>query len=195
MAALTVDGAQPLDDALVALPQALRELEATAPIATDLVDRLDRLAVAVTPALPDLAAASRDAVPVLENAIPVLVRATPIIEDTRQLATRLGKAKGGLIEMFDLLPPTLKKFDKALDVITMDTVHGAPAYRQLLAAFVGFDGIFSGLPDAVAEPAGARPRAQDLDLLHPGLSGWRATAPARRRCGDLAFQRPARDRV
>ena len=154
MAALTVDGAQPLDDALVALPQALRELEAAAPIATDLVDRLDRLAVAVTPALPDLAAASREAVPVLEDAIPVLIRATPIIEDARQLATRLGKAKGGLIEMFNLLPPTLKKFDKALDVITMDTVHGAPAYRQLLAAFVGFDGIFSGYQTPSQNPLG-----------------------------------------
>lgn len=154
MAALTVDGAQPLDDALIALPQTLRELEATAPIATDLVDRLDRLAVAVTPALPDLAAASREAVPVLEDAIPVLIRATPIIEDTRQLANRLGKAKGGLIEMFDLLPPTLSKFDKALEVITSITVHGAPAYRQLLAAFVGFDGIFSGYQTQAQNPLG-----------------------------------------
>jgi virulence factor Mce-like protein len=144
MAALTVEGAQPLDDALVALPKTLRELEATAPIATDLVDRLDRLAVAITPALPDLALAARDAVPVLENAIPVLIRATPVIEDARQLATRLGKAKGGLVEMFDLLPPTLSKFDEALEVITQISAHGAPAYQQLLAAFVGFDGIFSG---------------------------------------------------
>jgi phospholipid/cholesterol/gamma-HCH transport system substrate-binding protein len=152
IAALTVDGAQPLDEALVALPKALRELEATAPIATDLVDRLDRLAVAVTPALPDLTLAVRDAVPILKDAIPVLVRATPVIEDTRQLATRLGKAKGGLVEMFDLLPPTLSKFDKALEVITSISVHGAPAYRQLLAAFVGFDGIFSGYQTQAQNP-------------------------------------------
>ena len=109
MAALTVDGAQPLDDALVALPKALRELEATAPIATDLVDRLDRLAVAITPALPDLALASREAVPVLEDAIPVLIRAAPIIEDARQLATRLGKAKGGLTD--DVRPPAADAFE------------------------------------------------------------------------------------
>jgi virulence factor Mce-like protein len=129
MSALTVDGAQPLDDALAALPVTLRELEATAPIATDLIDRLDRLAVAITPALPELALASREAVPVLKNAIPVLLRATPVIEDARQLATRLGKAKGGLTEMFDLLPPTLSKFDKALEVITQTSAHGAPAFR------------------------------------------------------------------
>ncbi len=152
MAALTVDGAQPLDDALVALPKALRELEATAPIATDLIDRLDRLAVAITPALPDLTLAVRDTVPVLENAIPVLVRAAPVIEDARQLATRLGKAKGGLTTMFDLLPPTLSKFDKALEVITSISAHGAPAYRQLLAAFVGFDGIFSGYQTQAQNP-------------------------------------------
>ncbi len=153
MAGLTVDGAQPLDDALVALPGALEELEATAPIATDLVDRLDRLAIAVTPALPELALAARDAVPVLEDAIPVLYRATPIIRDARQLATRLGKAKSGLRVMFDLLPPTLTKFDKALDVINSTTIHGAPAYRQLLAAFVGFDGIFAGYQTPSQAPA------------------------------------------
>ena len=144
IAALTVDGAQPLDDALVALPGALRELEATAPIATDLIDRLDRLAVAVTPALPDITLASREALPILEDAIPVLIRATPIIQDARQLATRLGKAKGGLVEMFELLVEPLKIFDEALDIIVSITEHGAPAYRQLIAAFVGFDGIFSG---------------------------------------------------
>lgn len=144
MAALTVDGGRALDAALVELPRALNELEATAPIATDLIDRLERLAVAITPALPELTLATRDAVPVLRRSIPVLLRATPIIEDARQLADRLGRAKGGLVEMFNLLPPTLRKFDRALDVINMTTAHGAPAYRQLLAAFVGFDGIFSG---------------------------------------------------
>lgn len=153
MGALTVDGARPLDDALVALPRALRELETTAPIATDLVDRLDRLAVAITPAFPELALASREAVPVLKHAIPVLLRATPVIEDARRLATRLGKAKGGLTTMFDLLPPTLSRFDEALEVITQITAHGAPAYRQLLAAFVGFDGIFSGYQTQAQNPA------------------------------------------
>ena len=144
MAALATDGAEPLDDALVALPIALRELEATAPIATDLVDRLDRLSVELEPALPDLTLASREALPVLERAIPVLTRSTPVIRDTRQLATRLGKAKGGLVTMLNLLPKPLKTFKRALDIINSTTVHGAPAYRQLVASFVGFDGIFAG---------------------------------------------------
>ncbi len=151
-AALTVDGAQPLDATLAVLPDALRELRETAPVATDLVDRLDRLAVAITPALPNLALAARDTVPVLERAIPVLRRSTPLIRDTRQLATRLGKAKSGLLQMFELLPAPLKRFGEAFDVINSTTVHGAPAYRQLLAAFVGFDGIFSGYQTQAQNP-------------------------------------------
>lgn len=144
MSALTVDGAQPLDQALAVLPSALREFEATAPVATALVDRLDRFAVAVTPALDDLALAAQESLPVLERAIPVLRDATPILEDTRQLTRRLGRAKPGLLKMFRLLPEPLELFDEALEVINSETVHGAPAYRQLLGAFVGFDGIFAG---------------------------------------------------
>ncbi|MDQ3730226.1 MAG: MlaD family protein [Actinomycetota bacterium] len=151
--ALATDGAAPLDEALVALPGALRELRATAPVATGLVDRLDRLAEAITPALPDLALAARDAVPIVERAIPVLVRATPLIRDTRQLAARLGKARGGLLQMFALLPEPLKKFDEAFEVINSTTVHGAPAYLQLLAAFVGLDGVFSGYQTQAQNPA------------------------------------------
>jgi virulence factor Mce-like protein len=153
-AGLTVDGARPLDEALVALPGTLRELRATTPVMTGLVDRLDRLAVATTPALPDLAAAARDSVPVLRRAMPVLVRATPLIRDTRRLATRLGKAKGGLLEMFELLPAPLQRFEKAFRVINSTTRHGAPAYLQLLGAFVGFDGIFAGYQTQAQNPAG-----------------------------------------
>ena len=152
-AALTTDGTAPLDDALVALPGTLRELRATAPVATDLVDRLDRLAVAITPALPDLALAAREAVPVIERALPVLVRSAPLVRDTRKLATRLGKAKGGLVEMFRLLPEPLSRFDEAFEVINSTTAHGAPAYLQLLAAFVGFDGVFSGYQTQAQNPA------------------------------------------
>ena len=151
-AAMTVDGAAPLDEALVALPGTLQELRATAPVATDLIDRLDRLAVAITPALPDLAAAAREFVPVLERAMPVLVRATPLIRDTRQLANRLAKARGGLLQMFELLPEPLERFDQAFKIINKETKLGAPAYLQLLAAFVGFDGIFSGYQNQTQNP-------------------------------------------
>ena len=50
-AALAIDGGVPLDQAIAALPGALRELRGTAPTITGLVDRLDRFAVAVAPAL------------------------------------------------------------------------------------------------------------------------------------------------
>ncbi len=150
--ALTTEGAVPLDQALVVLPGALRELRETAPVVEGLVDRLDRLAVAITPALPDLALAAREAVPIIERALPVLVRATPLIRDTRLLATRLGEAKDGLLEMFGLLPEPLTRFDEAFEVINMDTRWGAPAYLQLLGAFTGFDGIFSGYQTEAQNP-------------------------------------------
>lgn len=154
MAALTTDGAAPLDAALAALPGTLRELEATAPVATALIDRLDRLAVEITPALPELALAAREMVPIVRRAIPVLLRATPLIRDTRQLATRVGKAKGGLLEMFNLLPKPLRTFDRALASINAETVHGAPAYRQLVAgAFTGLDGVFSGYQTRAQNPS------------------------------------------
>ena len=152
-AGLTVDGANALDTALAALPGTLRLVEETAPRATRLVDRLDGLATETTPALPALASAAREAVPVLGRAIPVLSRSTPLVADTRQLANRLAKTRGGLLEMFGLLVRPLRQFDKALVSINAETVHGAPAYRQLLAgAFAGFDGVFSGYATKAQSP-------------------------------------------
>ena len=153
MGALTTGGAAPLDEALAVLPETLREVEETAPVASALVSRLDRLATKTSPALPSLALAAREAVPFLERAIPVLGRATPLVTDTRQLATRLAKARGGLLEMFSLLEGPLRQFDKALVSLNAQTVHGAPAYRQLIAgAFTGFDGVFSGYTTKAQNP-------------------------------------------
>ena len=61
-------------------------------------------------------------------------------------------------------------------MITTITAHGAPAYRQLLAAFVGFDGIFSGYQTQDQNPAGAGACAAHLDLLHRGLPDGPAAA-------------------
>lgn len=144
-AALTVEGAAPLDAALAELPVALGELERAAPPLTATIDRLDRLAAEINPALPDLALGLRDATPVLRRAIPVLTRATPLIADARLIAKRLGRARGGLLEMFGLLPGPLALFDEALEVINAPTIYGAPAYRQLVAGgFSGLDGVFRG---------------------------------------------------
>lgn len=145
VAGLTVDAAVPLDAALAELPATLRELEATAPTLTSLIDRLDGLATQVNPALPELALAVSEATPVLERSIPVLERATPLIRDARLIARRLAKSKRGLLKMFGLLPGPLALFDEALKVMNEPTVHGAPAYRQLVAGgFAGLDGSFRG---------------------------------------------------
>jgi hypothetical protein len=152
-AGLGVDSGAPLDAALAELPAALRELEATAPSLTATIDRLDRLAVAITPGLPDLALAARELTPVLKRAIPVLQRATPLIRNARLIAKRLGKARSGLVKMFELLPEPLTLFEPALEVINSETVHGAPAVTQLVAGgFTSFDGSFRAYQTAQQNP-------------------------------------------
>jgi phospholipid/cholesterol/gamma-HCH transport system substrate-binding protein len=152
-AGLGVDSGAPLDAALEALPPALRELEATAPSLTATIDRLDRLAIAIIPALPDLALAARDLTPVLKRAIPVLQRARPLIRDARLIAKRLGKARSGLVKMFNLLPEPLELFEPALEVINQETVHGAAAVSQLVAGgFTGFDASFRAFQTAQQNP-------------------------------------------
>ncbi len=91
-AALAVDDAQPFDATLANLPGVLAELRAGAPLLTDLVDRLDRLGVEVTPALPGLTDAIDQATPLLERSIPVLRGATPLIADLRLISGRIANA-------------------------------------------------------------------------------------------------------
>jgi phospholipid/cholesterol/gamma-HCH transport system substrate-binding protein len=152
-AGLGTDSGAPLDAALVALPGALRELEATAPQLTRTVDALDRLAVEILPALPDLELAARELTPVLEKSIPVLERATPLVEDARLIASRLGKAREGLVQMFDLLPRTLGLFDEALEVITDISPLGASNATQLVAGgFTSLDASFRAYQTQTQNP-------------------------------------------
>jgi phospholipid/cholesterol/gamma-HCH transport system substrate-binding protein len=152
-AGLGVDSGRPLDAALVALAPALAELERTAPSLTATIDRLDRLAVAINPALPDLAVAARELAPVLERAIPVLQRATPLIRNARLIAKRLGKARPGLVKMFKLLPGPLQLFDPALEVINSETVHGASTVSQLVGGgFGSLDASFRAYQTAQQAP-------------------------------------------
>ena len=171
-AGLGVDGGAPLDAALAALPPALRELNAAAPPLTALVDRLDRLSVEITPALPDLALALAATTPVVERAIPVLRRATPLIRDTRLLATRLAAAKGGLLDYLELLPRPLAKFDRALEIVNAPTVHGAPAYRQLVAGgFTSLDAAFRGYQTEAQNPNAPGHALRVGTYVGPGAAG------------------------
>lgn len=152
-AGVGVDSGAPLDAALAALPGALRELEATVPSLTRTIDGLDRLAAEITPALGDLELAARDLAPVLADSIPVLERATPLIRDARLIAVRLGEARAGLVEMFDLLPDTLALFDEALEIVTAESALGATNATQLVAGgFTSLDASFRAYQTAVQNP-------------------------------------------
>lgn len=152
-AALTVDGGAPLDGALAALPGALRELRDSAPALTAIVERLDRLSVEATPALPELALALREIAPVLERSTPVLRRATPLVRDARLIATRLGRARGGLVRMFGLLEGPLELGPEVFELVNEPSEHGAPNYRQLVAgAFTGADAAFRSYQTRAQDP-------------------------------------------
>jgi hypothetical protein len=117
------------------------------------VDGLDRFAIEITPALPDLEAAARDLTPVLEESIPVLERSTPLVRDARLIAARLGEARDGLVEMFELLPRTLNLFDEALEVITDISPLGATNATQLVAGgFTSLDASFKAYQTATQNP-------------------------------------------
>lgn len=142
-AALTTDGAQPLDATLAALPGALRELEAGAPELTGLVDRLDRLAGQVNPALPALTEAVRDGTPLLERSIPVLGKVTPVLADLRKIGARLAQAAPTLERLVRTLDPVTRVFgDSVLPVLLAPSRRGPPTYEQLLATFTDANAVF-----------------------------------------------------
>ncbi|MEA2348885.1 MAG: phospholipid/cholesterol/gamma-HCH transport system substrate-binding protein [Thermoleophilaceae bacterium] len=143
-AAVAVDGAAPLDAALRALPGALTEVRDGSPELTALIDRVDDFSGELTPALPSLRVALRDATPVLKRATPVLRKATPLLQNTRLIASRLGDAgAGGLTKMLTLLHMPLKDLTAALDVANAKSRYGEQAYHQLVAGgFAGADSMF-----------------------------------------------------
>jgi phospholipid/cholesterol/gamma-HCH transport system substrate-binding protein len=164
-AGLNVEGGRALDAALVALPPALRELQATAPSLTSTIDSLDRLAVAITPALPELGLAVQELTPVVERTIPVLRRATPLVEDARLVADRLGKARAGLTRMFELLPDSLRKAERALGALNETSMYGTTATEQAVGgAFSGFAAALRGF-QTKANSSGRPGHVQRIGVL------------------------------
>jgi virulence factor Mce-like protein len=156
LAAVTTQGAVPLDAALVALPGALEEINGTSGSITALVDKLGRVSSDLVPALPDLKRAFNGATPVLKSATPVLRKATPLVKNARLIADRLGDAgEDGLVKMLKLLHEPLPKLQESLNVANSETRYGEPAYHQLVAgAFAGADGMFRSYQTPAQNPAG-----------------------------------------
>jgi len=154
-AAITIDDGAPLDATLAALPGALRELRDGAPELTGLVDRLDRLAVEINPALPPLSTAIHRSVPLIEKAIPVLERATPLLADLRVIGKRLTKAVPTLTSLIVSVEPVVSVFgESVLPALLAPSRQGQPTYQQLMALFAAAGGVFSPYQTEAQNPNG-----------------------------------------
>ena len=155
-AALTVDGGQPLDAAVAALPPTLIRLRDGAPELTGLIDRLDRFSVPVAAALPDFTEAVRGATPLLADSIPTLKRLTPMIADLRKISERLADASPTLGDLLRVLGPVSETFgDSVLPVLLQDSRRGPPTYEQLAATFAAANAVFKPYQTAEQNPFGA----------------------------------------
>jgi phospholipid/cholesterol/gamma-HCH transport system substrate-binding protein len=153
--AVTVDGAEPLDATLAALPGALRELEEGAPELTELVDRLDRLAAEVNPALPQFTTALERGTPLLRRTIPVLRETTPIIVDLRKISARITAAVPTLADLVETVDPLTAVFgESVLPVLLGPSRTGPATYEQLLAMFSAADAVFRPYQTESQNPAG-----------------------------------------
>lgn len=155
-AAVTVDDGAALDATLVALPGALQELRDGAPALTGLVDRLDRLAVAINPSLPALTTAVNRSTPLLESSIPVLERATPLIAGLRTIGRRVTAAVPTLGDLIVSLDPVVTIFGgSVLPALLAPSRQGQPTYQQVSALFTAADGVFSPYQTEAQNPNGA----------------------------------------
>jgi phospholipid/cholesterol/gamma-HCH transport system substrate-binding protein len=156
LAALTIDGSEPLDAAVLSLPGTLEELGRAAPKLSRVVGELDRLAVAATPALPDLTIATREARPLLRDSIPVLQRATPLIADLRTLAERFTRAAPTMTRLMRKLAPPSRIFaGSVLPAMHADSRLGPPVYEQLFSAFAAAAGTVRPYQTLAQNPNGA----------------------------------------
>lgn len=202
-AALAVDEAQPFDAALANLPGVLAELRAGAPLLTDMVDRLDRLGVALTPALPGLTDAIDQATPLLDRSIPVLRGATPLIADLRLISRRIANASPDLKSLLRTLGPVVDDFGgSVLPALLEPSRQGAPAYQQLLATFTAATGVFRPYQTLEQNPLGSghtwsiASYADSTGPLAapPGAPGAPEAASKRAACADVEAISPKASR-
>ena len=172
-AALTTSGSRPLDDALLRLPGTLEELGTAAPELERLIDRVDRLAVAATPALPDLTAATREVRPLLAESIPVLRRATPLVADLRTLAAQLTEAAPTMSLLMRKLEPPARIFAGSVMPAMHETSRlGMPVYEQLFSAFSAAAGTVRPYQTLAQNPNGAGHLVRLGGYVDPGSNGY-----------------------
>ncbi len=140
LAALEVDGAEPLDRALAALPGPLETLRDRGTEIAGLIDRSGELATKLQPALVQLAPALRGLRPILAEATPAITRAVPLVDSIATVMRRATAAAPGLKQLLDILRPGQDILDKrVLPAMLRKSRLGQPTYLQLLSGFGGGD--------------------------------------------------------
>jgi phospholipid/cholesterol/gamma-HCH transport system substrate-binding protein len=140
LAALEVDGAEPLARALEALPGPLETLQDHGEEISGLIDRSAALATELQPALVELAPAMHDLRPILIEATPAITRAVPLVESLATVLRRATNAAPALHRLLDILGPAQKVLDKnVLPAMLRKSRLGVPTYLQLVSGFAGGD--------------------------------------------------------
>jgi virulence factor Mce-like protein len=140
LAALAVDGAEPLDRALAALPGPLETLRDRGDLLTALIDRTGDLAVELRPALVELAPALDGFQPILRESTPALRRAVPLVRGIATVLRRATSAAPSFIRLLDTLAPGQELLaGKVMPALQRDTKLGMPQYMQLISGFAAGD--------------------------------------------------------
>lgn len=187
--ALATDGARPLDSTVASLPGVLAELRSGAPLFRDLIDRLERLGIELTPVLPDFTTALEGATPLLERSVPIVRDATPLIGDTRRVAERLADASPDLEGLIRTLRPVTKVFGgSVLPTLLEPSRTGPPTYQQLLATFTAANAVFRPYQTPAQNPLGsghAWSIGTYIDTVGPLGAEAGGGAPAPLSCAEL----------
>jgi virulence factor Mce-like protein len=156
LAALTVDGGQPLDASLEALPGALAAVRDNGPLFRLLLDRFDRAAVALRPALDELTPTLRDLRPIIREATPVVRRATPLVHGLRLILSRAARAAPEFRQLMGVLRAAGVILDTSvLPVLHRESRLGIPTYLQQIAAFTAGAGAQRPYQTLAQNPNGA----------------------------------------
>jgi phospholipid/cholesterol/gamma-HCH transport system substrate-binding protein len=155
-AALTVDAGAPLDATLRVLPGALEQLIRGGPELSRLIDRLDAVAVAVRPAVVELAPTLRQGRPIIRAATPATRDAVPLIAKLRVILRRVAAAAPTLAEVVRRTSPGVKIMARSVvPFLTSRSKLGMPVYLQLVSAFSGATGAERPYQNLSQNPEGA----------------------------------------
>jgi virulence factor Mce-like protein len=140
LSALDVDGGGPLDRALAALPSPLETLRDRGDSITALIDRVDRLSVALKPALIELTPTFRELRPILIDSVGPIQRALPLVHSVRIVLRRATAAAPAFEELLAKLKPAGDILEqRVLPALQRKSRLGVPTYMQLISAFAGGD--------------------------------------------------------